>query len=101
MENNFLLTEDMLWDYADGFLPQEEKMQVDAYLRRHPEHQSMLDTILAEKKAFAALPMDRPKPGFTDRVMAAWVAEHPQSTHAENHSATQSTLATHDAADAA
>ena len=75
MENNFLLTEDMLWDYADGFLPQEEKMQVDAYLRRHPEHQSMLDTILAEKKAFAALPMDRPKPGFADRVMAAWVAE--------------------------
>jgi len=34
-------------------------------------------------------------------ALAAWVAEHPQSTHAENHSATQSTLATHDAADAA
>lgn len=75
MENNFLLTEDMLWDYADGFLPQEEKMQVDAYLRRHPEHQSRLDAILGEKNAFAALPMDRPKPGFADRVMAAWVVE--------------------------
>ena len=75
MENNFLLTEDMLWDYADGFLVPEERMQVDAYLRQHPEHQSRLDTILAEKRVFAALPLDRPKAGFADRVMAAWVAE--------------------------
>jgi hypothetical protein len=75
MDNNFLLSEDMLWDYADGFLDQADKMQVDAYLQLHPEHQSRLDTIVAEKRAFSALPLDRPKSGFADRVMAAWVAE--------------------------
>ncbi|MCC6279103.1 MAG: hypothetical protein IT262_00780 [Saprospiraceae bacterium] len=75
MDNNFLLTDDMLWDYADGFLAREEKMQVDAYLSQNPEHRSRLDAILAEKRAFSALPLDRPKAGFADLVMAAWVAE--------------------------
>ena len=75
MENNFLLTEDMLWDYADGFLAQEDKMKVDAYLRQYPEQQARLDVILNEKRGFAALPLERPKAGFADRVMAAWVAE--------------------------
>lgn len=75
MENNFLLTDDMLWDYADGLLHPEEKVQVDHYLRQHPEHQTRLNTILAEKRAWTALPLDRPNAGFADRVMAAWVAE--------------------------
>jgi hypothetical protein len=79
MENNFLLTDDLLWGYADSFLTAEEKVQVDAYLRQHPEQQERLDAIMAEKRAFHALPLEKPKPGFSDRVMAAWAAE----THAE------------------
>jgi hypothetical protein len=51
---------------------------VDAYLRQHPEWQAKLDAILAEKRAFHALPLEKPGPGFSDRVMAAWAAE----THA-------------------
>lgn len=78
MENNFMLTDDLLWDYADGFLTAEEKVRVDAYLHRHPEWQERLDAILAEKRAFHALPLEKPRPGFSDRVMAAWAAE----THA-------------------
>lgn len=80
MDNNFLLTDDMLWDYADGFLAQADKMQVDAYLQLHPEHQSRLEAILAEKRGLASLPLDRPKAGFADRVMAAWVAEQSGNT---------------------
>lgn len=75
MEQKFLLTEDMLWDYADGFLSSEEKIRVDEYLRQSPEYQSMLDTILAEKRAMRAVPSERPSAGFADSVMAAWVAE--------------------------
>lgn len=78
MENNFLLNDDLLWDYADGFLNDEEKIRVDAYLRQHPEWQERLEAILAEKRAFHATPLEKPKPGFSDRVMAAWAAE----THA-------------------
>lgn len=75
MEQPFVLTEDMLWDYADGFLSPEEKMRVDAYLQQHPEQAPRLDAITAEKKLFAALPTERPNAGFADRVMAAWVSE--------------------------
>lgn len=73
-----MLTDDLLWDYADDFLTAEEKIRVDAYLRQHPEWQERLDAILAEKRAFHATPLEKPKPGFSDRVMAAWAAE----THA-------------------
>lgn len=79
MEQPFLLTDDMLWDYADGFLSPEEKIRVDEYLRSHSEHRSRLDAILAEKRSLAALPMERPVTGFADRVMAAWVAEQTSS----------------------
>jgi hypothetical protein len=83
MENNFMLTDDLLWDYADDFLSAEEKVRVDAYLRQYPEWQERLDLILAEKRAYAAMPLEKPKPGFSDRVMAAWATE----THA-NYAAT-------------
>lgn len=70
-----MLNDELLWDYADGFLTAEEKVSVDAYLLQHPEWQETLDAILAEKRAFHALPLEKPKPGFSDRVMAAWAAE--------------------------
>lgn len=73
-----MLSDDLLWDYADGFLTAEETIRVDAYLRQHPEWQDRLDAILAEKRAFHAMPLEKPKPGFSDRVMASWAAE----THA-------------------
>jgi hypothetical protein len=78
MENNFMLNDDLLWDYADGFLTAEEKVRVDAYLHQYPEWQERLDAILAEKRAFHAMPLEKPRVGFSDRVMAAWAAE----THA-------------------
>ena len=75
MENNFLLTDDRLWDYADGFLEGAEKLQVEAYLQQHPDQWKRLEAIQGEKRALAALPLEKPQAGFADRVMAAWVAE--------------------------
>lgn len=79
MENKFLLTDDMLWDYADGFLEEGEIRQVEAYLQQHPEQRQRLESIQAEKRAFAALPLDKPNKSFADGVMAAWVAEQASS----------------------
>lgn len=76
MDNHFLLTDDLLWDYADGFLSPAEKQQVEAYLQQHPEWQPKMQAVLAEKKSFSQLPLSKPHPGFADRVMAAWAMEH-------------------------
>lgn len=75
MENNFFLTEDILWDYADDFLSPEEKLRVDVYLKQYPEWRAQLDAIMAEKRSFAAMPLEKPAPGFSDRVMVAWASE--------------------------
>lgn len=79
MNNHLLLTDDLLWDYADGFLDAVEKQRVDAYLNQHPEWRARLDLILEEKSALASIPLAKPQVGFSDRVMAAWAAEHVQT----------------------
>lgn len=76
MENNFLLTDELLWDYADGFLSGAEKIQVETYLAQHPEWRMRLQIIRDEKLELASIPLEAPNPGFADRVMAAWAAEH-------------------------
>lgn len=83
MNNNGILVNDyMLWDYADNLLSAEEKAQVEAYLAHHPELRQRLDHIQADRKALMSMPMDSPRPGFADKVMAAWVSEqvHVRST---------------------
>lgn len=70
-----MLTDEQLWDYADGFLEADEKQQIDAHLRQHPAQQARLDAILAEKRAFATVPLEKPNSDFAKQVMAAWVAE--------------------------
>ena len=76
MAQEFLLHDDLLWDYADGLLTPEQRMQVDALLPQHPEAQARLDAILAELRALKAVPTSKPDAGFADRVMVAWVGEH-------------------------
>jgi anti-sigma factor RsiW len=75
MEKNFKLTNEILWDYADGFLNEEDKLRVDAYLRQNPAKQTQLDGILSEKCSFSTLPLEKPNAGFTQQVMSAWTAE--------------------------
>lgn len=75
MDNHFMLTDDILWDYADGLLSTAEKAQVEAYLTQHPEQAARLEAVLTEKRAFRSLQADSPDKGFSDRLMAAWTAE--------------------------
>jgi hypothetical protein len=78
MDNNFLLTDEMLWDYADGLLDPAERSRVDAYLRQHPEHKTALEAIVEAKRSLSALPMEAPDAGFANRVMASWTSEQVQ-----------------------
>ena len=75
MENTFKMTDEMLWDYADGFLSTAEKGQVEDYLRGNPEWKARLDMIQAEKRELFSMTLEAPNPGFADRVMASWTAE--------------------------
>lgn len=73
--NNFLINDDLLWDYADNLLEPAVKQQVDAYLKQYPEWQMRLDAVLAEKKnLFGAHTLEKPFSGFADHVMAAWTS---------------------------
>lgn len=73
------LNEDILWDYADGFLTPEESREVDTYLKTHPDWQVRLDEVMAFRAQLHATPLEKPLTGFTDRVMAAWATEQVQS----------------------
>ena len=79
MEHTFLMTDDMLWDYADGLLSDADKARVDAELQQNPEWQQRLRLIRAEKQELFNLPLEAPGAGFADRVMSAWAAEHMQA----------------------
>lgn len=73
------INEDILWDYADGLLTPAERLEVDAYLRQHPEYQVQLNEVLAFRAQMHATPLEKPRAGFTDRVMAAWATEQMQA----------------------
>ena len=73
-----LLTDELLWDYIDGLLNASDYQRVTDALRQHPAAARQLEAILAEKKSFATLPLENPKAGFADRVLAAWTLEQVQ-----------------------
>ncbi|MDX1910007.1 MAG: hypothetical protein SFV22_00910 [Saprospiraceae bacterium] len=75
MENNFMLTDDLLWDYADGFLDRQEQLRVEAYLEQNPAQKARLEVILSEKQALSKLSPEMPPSDFSRNVMAAWAAE--------------------------
>jgi anti-sigma factor RsiW len=75
MKEPFLMTEDLLWDYADGLLDEPTATALLAYLQQHPDWQLQLDTIVADRKALLSMPLDKPRADFSSRVMAAWAME--------------------------
>ncbi len=79
MDNNLIINEEVLWDYADGFLTPEEHREVDTYLQLHPDWQIRLEEVMAFRAQLHATPLEKPRSGFTDRVMAAWATEQVQA----------------------
>ena len=73
------ISDAMLWDYADGFLSDAEKAQIEAILNQNPAEKARLLAIQGEKMALLNVPLVRPKGNFADKVMAAWVVEQHQT----------------------
>lgn len=74
-----LINEDILWDYADGLLSPAERLEADALLRSDPALQAQLQEVLAFRAQLHATPLEKPRAGFTDGVMAAWASEQMQA----------------------
>lgn len=85
MENQFLLTDELLWEYADGLLSAEEHRQVETWLRQHPEDRGRLDAVQQERSALFRTPLEQPDKGFSERVLAAWAAEQAPQSKATPH----------------
>jgi anti-sigma factor RsiW len=83
MNNNFSITDDLLWDYSDGLLAQAERLQVETYLQKHPEAFQRLRAIEAEKRMLAGLALEKPDTDFSKRVMTAWLATQAQPVAAK------------------
>lgn len=69
------LTEDLLWDYADGLLAPDEAAGVEAELRLHPFWRKQYEAILRDREALRNLPFTNPSAGFAKKVMQQWQAE--------------------------
>lgn len=70
------MNNELLWDFADGLLDPTEHAAVEAQLQSDPALRAQLADVERERALLlAAVPLESPRPGFTDGVMAAWVAE--------------------------
>lgn len=69
------INEDTLWDYADDLLSPAERLEVDALLSADPALQAELREVLAFRAQLHATPLEKPRAGFADGVMAAWASE--------------------------
>ena len=77
-----LINEDILWDYADGLLSPAERLEVDALLHSNPDLQAQLQEVLTFRAQLHATPLEKPRAGFADGVMAAWAGEQMQAYQA-------------------
>ena len=77
MQEQFSINHDVLWDYLDGLLPNEEVAKVEQYLDSHPEWKSVLKSIQEERDALLSTSLDSVDPDFARTVMANWKAEMP------------------------
>lgn len=82
------ITEDQLWDYAEGRLPAPEKAAVEQWLAGDPGRRRQLEEIRLMSLALGGGEAEQPSLHFTARVMEAWDAEQalrtaPLKTHTD------------------
>jgi hypothetical protein len=65
----------LLWDYADGLLSEQEAEKIRLLLQENPAYQQQLNAILKEKEALSNVNLEWPKRSFADSVMAKWTME--------------------------
>ena len=68
----FILSDDLLWDYADGLLSDAAHKRLTAYLSEHPEWMARLRAVEADRHLLQSIPLETPPQGFSTAVMGAW-----------------------------
>lgn len=71
-DHSFDINDDLLWDYADGLLSEDENRRLADYLNAHPEWVPRLQAIGAERRLLQSTPLEAPPAGFADQVLKAW-----------------------------
>src|SRR2546428_14157905 len=69
------VTEEQLWDYADGLLSAHEAKEVEALIASDQSLQRKLEEIRAISKSLAAMDLQSPSADFTSKVISAWKTE--------------------------
>jgi hypothetical protein len=70
-----MVTQEILWNYADDLLSLSERKAVEAALLQDDVLQKQLAEILQEKKLFSQLSLEKPSLDFASNVLSSWQAE--------------------------
>ncbi|UKJ08109.1 anti-sigma factor family protein [Solitalea lacus] len=69
------ITEEQLWDLADGLIQEPQAGELMRYIEEHPVLKKKLDEIKALNASLASIPLEAPSANFTAKVMAQWRTE--------------------------
>lgn len=74
------ITNDILWDFADGLLPNTQQKEIAQALLDNPTLQEQLDVIIQQKVLFSTTELEQPKLDFATTLLEKWAAEQPLQT---------------------
>ncbi len=74
------ITNDILWDFADGLLPNAQQKEIAQALLDNPTLQQQLDVIIKQKALFSTTELEQPKLDFATTLLEKWVLEQPLQT---------------------
>jgi hypothetical protein len=76
------ITDDILWDFADGLLSNAQQKEIEQLLANNPALQQQLNIILQQKALFSSSDLERPNLDFSATLLEKWALE-PQAQPAE------------------
>ncbi|POY39181.1 hypothetical protein C3K47_01410 [Solitalea longa] len=69
------ITEEQLWDLADGLIPEAEAAELIRSISMNPKLKQKFEEIKAINASLASTELETPSPAFTANVMTKWRAE--------------------------
>jgi hypothetical protein len=74
------ITEDILWDFADQLLPNDQQKEIEILIANDPALQKQLDAILQQKTLFSSTEMEQPNVDFSSTLLEKWAIEQETQT---------------------
>lgn len=66
------ITNDILWDFADGLLPTTQQKEVELLLANNPALQQQLNVILQKKALLSYNELEQPSVDFASNLLGKW-----------------------------